>query len=113
MDGDNSNERHLMKLLSKHIIIGAKFDSSDHCPSCHPDTRLDITHSIQSWMYNLVHKYKILWLHGPAGVGKSAILQMVTEAASKSASSILSATLFFSHPNSRDNPKRVFITIAY
>ncbi|KAF9441986.1 hypothetical protein P691DRAFT_714764 [Macrolepiota fuliginosa MF-IS2] len=102
-----------MKLLSEHIIVGAEFDSSDHHPSCHPDTRLDISHSIQSWMYNLARKYKILWLHGPAGVGKSAILQTIAEVASKPASSILGATLFFSRPNNRDDPKCVFITIAY
>ncbi|KAF9442596.1 hypothetical protein P691DRAFT_470161, partial [Macrolepiota fuliginosa MF-IS2] len=102
-----------MELLSEHVIVGAEFDSSDHRPSCHPDTRLDISHTIQSWMYNLVRKYNILWLHGPAGVGKSAILQTIAEAASERAASILGATLFFSRPNSRDDPKGVFITIAY
>ncbi|KAF9443954.1 hypothetical protein P691DRAFT_808057 [Macrolepiota fuliginosa MF-IS2] len=113
MGGESANERRSMKLLSKRIIVGAEFDSSDHRPSCHPDTRLDISHTIQSWMHNLTRKYNILWLHGPAGVGKSAILQTIAEAASKLATPILGATLFFSRPNSRDDPKRVFITIAY
>ncbi|KAF9441450.1 hypothetical protein P691DRAFT_799501 [Macrolepiota fuliginosa MF-IS2] len=99
--------------LSVNIIVGAEFDSPDHCPSCHPETRLDITHNIQSWMYNLARKHKILWLHGPAGVGKSAILQTIAETASRATTSILGATLFFSCPNSRDNPKCVFITIAH
>ncbi|KAF9445072.1 hypothetical protein P691DRAFT_806207 [Macrolepiota fuliginosa MF-IS2] len=102
-----------MGLLVGNIIVGAEFDSSDHRPSCHPKTRLDITHSIQSWMHNPARKYKILWLHGPAGVGKSAILQTIAETASRATTSILGATLFFSRPNSRDDPKCVFITIAY
>ncbi|KAF9446058.1 hypothetical protein P691DRAFT_829046 [Macrolepiota fuliginosa MF-IS2] len=102
-----------MKLLSEHVIVGAEFDSSDHHPSCHPETRVDISHSIQSLMYNTVRKYKILWLHGPAGVGKSVILQTIAEAASKPATPTLGATLFFSRPNSHDDPKCVFTTIAY
>ncbi|KAF9442034.1 hypothetical protein P691DRAFT_811504 [Macrolepiota fuliginosa MF-IS2] len=113
IEGDNANERQAMRLLVKNLIVGAEFDSSDHRPSCHPETRLDINHSIQIWMYNPARKYKILWLHGPAGIGKSAILQTIAETASRATTSILGATLFFSRPNSRDNPKCVFITIAY
>ncbi|KAF9453333.1 hypothetical protein P691DRAFT_61688, partial [Macrolepiota fuliginosa MF-IS2] len=113
IDGVNSSEGRSIKLLSEHIIKGAQFDSSDHRPSCHPETRLDISHSIRSWMRNLARKYKILWLHGPAGVGKSAILQMIAETEAESPTSILGATLFFSRPNNRDDPQYVFITIAY
>ncbi|KAF9441274.1 hypothetical protein P691DRAFT_684478 [Macrolepiota fuliginosa MF-IS2] len=113
IEGNNANEGQVMRLLLENIIVGAEFDSSDHRPSCHPETRLDITHNIQSWMYNLARKYKILWLHGPAGVGKSAILQTIAETASGATTSILGATLFFSRPNSRDDPKCVFIIIAY
>ncbi|KAF9442036.1 hypothetical protein P691DRAFT_765649 [Macrolepiota fuliginosa MF-IS2] len=113
IDGNNANEGQVMRLLLGNIIVGAEFDSSDHRPSCHPETRLDKTHNIQSWMYNPIRKYKILWLHGPAGVGKSAILQTIAETASGAATSILGATLFFSRPNSRNDLKCVFITIAY
>ncbi|KAF9449273.1 hypothetical protein P691DRAFT_759216, partial [Macrolepiota fuliginosa MF-IS2] len=113
IEGNNANEGQAMRLLAENIIVGAEFDSSDHRPSCHPETRLDITHSIRSWMHNLARKYKILWLHGPAGIGKSAILQTIAETASEATTSILGATLFFSRPNSRDDPKCVFITIAY
>ncbi|KAF9441889.1 hypothetical protein P691DRAFT_779646 [Macrolepiota fuliginosa MF-IS2] len=112
-EGDNTNERQSMKILAKHVIVGAEFDSSDHHPSCHPETRTNISHSIQLWMHNLTRKYKILWLHGPAGVGKSAILQTIAETEANSPTSILGATLFFSRPNSRDDPQRVLITIAY
>ncbi|KAF9453328.1 hypothetical protein P691DRAFT_771504 [Macrolepiota fuliginosa MF-IS2] len=113
IDGENSNEGRSIKLLSEHVIQGAKFDSSDHRPGCHPETRLDISHSIRSWVRNLARKHKILWLHGPAGVGKSAILQTIAEVEAESPTSILGATLFFSRPNNRDDPQCVFITIAY
>ncbi|KAF9439920.1 hypothetical protein P691DRAFT_740255 [Macrolepiota fuliginosa MF-IS2] len=113
MDGDNTNERQSIKLLLEHTIVGAEFDSSDHRPSCHPETRLDITSNIRSWMHNLAHKYRILWLNGPAGVGKSAILQTIAETEADSPTSILGATLFFSRPNNRDDPKCIFTTIAY
>ncbi|KAF9445647.1 hypothetical protein P691DRAFT_784929 [Macrolepiota fuliginosa MF-IS2] len=113
MEGGGANERKSIKLLSEHIIIGAEFDSSDHRPSCHPETRLNISRNIQAWMHNLARKYKILWLNGPAGVGKSAILQTIAEVEADSTTSILGATLFFSRPNERNDPQRVFITIAY
>ncbi|KAF9443590.1 hypothetical protein P691DRAFT_787861 [Macrolepiota fuliginosa MF-IS2] len=113
IEGDITNEGQFIKLLSKHIIIGAEFDSSNHGPSCHPETRLNISRSIQAWMRNLTREYKILWLSGPAGVGKSAILQTIAEAEAASSTSILGATLFFSRPNERDDPQCVFTTIAY
>lgn len=54
-----------------------------------------------------------MWLHGPAGVGKSAIIQTLAETVSDSPTSVLGATLFFSRLNERDDPQRVFTTIAY
>ncbi|KAF9441293.1 hypothetical protein P691DRAFT_813205 [Macrolepiota fuliginosa MF-IS2] len=113
IEGDIPNEGQSIKFLSEHIIVGAEFDSSDHRLGCHPETRLDISRNIQSWVHNLARKYKILWLHGPAGVGKSAILQTIAETEADSLTSILGATLFFSRPNDRNDPQRVFITIAY
>ncbi|KAF9445649.1 hypothetical protein P691DRAFT_795362 [Macrolepiota fuliginosa MF-IS2] len=113
IEGDNPNERQSMKILAEHVMVGAEFDSSDHRPSCHSETRRDISHSIQSWMHNLARKYKILWLHGPAGVGKSAILQTIAETEADSPTSILGATLFFSRQNSHDDSRCVFTTVAY
>ncbi|KAF9449810.1 hypothetical protein P691DRAFT_774397 [Macrolepiota fuliginosa MF-IS2] len=47
----------------------------------------------------------------PAGVGKSAIIQSLAESESKSSGVI--ATLFFSTINARNDPNRVFTTLAY
>ncbi|KAF9440368.1 hypothetical protein P691DRAFT_126138 [Macrolepiota fuliginosa MF-IS2] len=113
IEGDIANEGQSIKLLLEHIIVGAEFDSSGHRSSCHPETRLNISRNIQAWMHNLAREYKILWLSGPAGVGKSAILQTIAEAEAASPTSILGATFFFSRPNERNDPQCVFITIAY
>ncbi|KAF5360553.1 hypothetical protein D9756_004609 [Leucocoprinus leucothites] len=102
-------------LLEEHTIPGAEFDSyeRDPPPRCHPGTRLDILESIQPWSHDIEHQHRILWLHGPAGVGKSAIMQTLAEGQSESLDTILGATVFFSRPNKRDDPRRLFTTIAY
>lgn len=51
----------------------------------------------------------MLWLVGPAGVGKTAIMQTLAENPSSAA---LGASLFFS-VNERDDASKVFITLAY
>ena len=52
----------------------------------------------------------MLWLIGPAGAGKSAIMQSVAEL--QDPSTILAA-LFFSAPHKRNDPKKVIATLAY
>lgn len=60
-----------------------------------------------------MRKHKLAWLQGPAGVGKSAVIQTLAESEASSPTSILGATIFFSKSNERDDPQRVIITIAY
>lgn len=101
-----------MRLLSEHTIAGAEFDSSARYPppQCHPGTRLSIKQSIQTWLADPKRETRLLWLYGAAGVGKTAIVQTLAE---EIPSQQLGATLFFSRPNKRNNPNRVFTTIAY
>ncbi|KAF5360628.1 hypothetical protein D9756_004613 [Leucocoprinus leucothites] len=102
-------------LLAEHTIPGADFDSyeRDPPPQCHPGTRLDILERIHPWSHDIERQHRILWLHGPAGVGKSAIMQTLAEGQSESLDTILGATVFFSRPNKRDDPRRMFTTITY
>ncbi|KAJ3560778.1 hypothetical protein NP233_g10613 [Leucocoprinus birnbaumii] len=53
----------------------------------------------------------LLWMHGPFGVGKSAIAQNSAEALAGLMK--LAASLFFSRPNRRNDPNRIFTSIAY
>ncbi|KAF5361001.1 hypothetical protein D9756_004604 [Leucocoprinus leucothites] len=104
-----------LDLLIEHTIPGAEFDSyeRDPPPQCHPGTRLDILERVRSWFCYPGRQHQILWLYGPAGVGKSAIMQTLAEEQSESLASIMGATIFFSRPNKRDDPRRLFTTIAY
>ncbi|KAK7453228.1 hypothetical protein VKT23_011905 [Stygiomarasmius scandens] len=70
-----------------------------------PSSRSDNTPPAQN------NFFPIHWLYGPAGVGKSAIAQTLCEGFCHSD---LLATFFFSRssPN-RNNPKYLFLTIAY
>ncbi|KAF9448696.1 hypothetical protein P691DRAFT_800409 [Macrolepiota fuliginosa MF-IS2] len=100
-----------MKPLEEHILRGAEFDSSarDPPPQCHPGTRLSIMGRIQRFLDDGGRERRLLWLVGPAGVGKSAIMQTLAETASNV---ILGASLFFA-VNQRDDPSKVLPTLAY
>lgn len=104
-----------MQELMKHTILGAAFDSSarDPPPRCHPRTRLEIVQRVQNFIVDRTKNKRMLWLVGPAGAGKSAIMQTLAESTSKATTDIvLGASLFFSI-NERDDGRKTFTTIAY
>ncbi|KAF7761324.1 hypothetical protein Agabi119p4_10733 [Agaricus bisporus var. burnettii] len=113
-EGDrNMIVTQIMNLLSQHIIRGAAHDSSarDPPPRCHPETRVKLIDRITAWFEGQSSLELLLWITGPAGVGKSAVVQTFAEYLVKSHR--LGASVFLSRPNKRDNPHGVFITIAY
>ncbi|KAF7761313.1 hypothetical protein Agabi119p4_10722 [Agaricus bisporus var. burnettii] len=115
--GDQYNisptEGDLMTLLSQHIIRGAAHDSSARKPPprCHPETRVKLIARIIAWFEDQASLKLLLWITGPAGVGKSAVVQTFAEYLVNS--HLLGASVFLSRPNKRDNPDGLFITIAY
>lgn len=54
-----------------------------------------------------------MWLHGAAGVGKSAMIQTFAESEANSPTSILGATIFYLKPSERDDHHRVTIILVY
>ena len=48
-------------------------------PRCHPGTRVDITKRIHTWLTDEDREQNMLWLSGPAGVGKTAVTQTIGE----------------------------------
>ncbi|KAF7761253.1 hypothetical protein Agabi119p4_10662 [Agaricus bisporus var. burnettii] len=112
-EGDRNNVTQIMSLLSQHIIRGAAHDSSprEPPPRCHPGTRVKLIARITAWFENQASLELLLWITGPAGVGKSAIVQTFAEYLAKC--KLLGASVFISRPNKRDNPHGIFITIAY
>ncbi|KAF9441828.1 hypothetical protein P691DRAFT_620977, partial [Macrolepiota fuliginosa MF-IS2] len=61
--------------------IGAMVDSSarDPPPRCHPKTRQSVHERLFIWSCGGQEKWNMMWLHGPAGVGKSAVAQTFAE----------------------------------
>ncbi|XP_006458996.1 hypothetical protein AGABI2DRAFT_65891, partial [Agaricus bisporus var. bisporus H97] len=97
-----------MKEFLQHTIIGAEYDSSARHPPprCHPGTRLAIIERCKNFVVQCDGKEKTRWVVGPAGVGKSAIMQMVAEEIPADASIFLSV-------NGRQDGTKTFTTIAY
>ncbi|KAF9458575.1 hypothetical protein BDZ94DRAFT_1124206, partial [Collybia nuda] len=62
-------------------------------PNCNPGTREDVIHEIMNWITH--GDNKILWLCGPAGAGKSAIVQYIAECCEDKLT--LAASFFFFH----------------
>ncbi|KAJ3561500.1 hypothetical protein NP233_g10156 [Leucocoprinus birnbaumii] len=112
-DGSDGDSSHVLRWLREYTMHGAEFNSSkrDPPPRCHPGTRTNIIQRARDWTDNPNQEKRLLWLRGPAGVGKSAIIQTLAEILSRSRR--LGASLFFSRPNGRSNPRQVFPTLAY
>ncbi|KAF9448409.1 hypothetical protein P691DRAFT_759930 [Macrolepiota fuliginosa MF-IS2] len=103
-----------LERLLKASMPDAFHDSSarNDPPSCHPGTRHDFIDTIVGWGLGVTeHTERLLWLHGPAGVGKSAVAQTCAELIGEK--NMLGAALFFSRPNERDDPHRLFPSLSY
>ncbi|KAF8073748.1 hypothetical protein FPV67DRAFT_764118 [Lyophyllum atratum] len=114
--------------------LSATHDSFERSPppKCHPGTRQTALRGIDGWMGDMqkkidtvltewssqpsatgiVREGRFLWLHGPAGAGKSALAQTVSEKYAESQK--LVGTFFFSRETpGRDAVNSLFPTIAY
>jgi hypothetical protein len=79
-------------------------------PRCHPETRHALLEDLSRWCTNPSDEPRILWLHGPAGAGKSAVMISLSEQLQNAE---LAGTFFFKrgHPT-RGNANVLFATIA-
>ncbi|KXN84177.1 hypothetical protein AN958_12913 [Leucoagaricus sp. SymC.cos] len=109
----NSTEGTVLQTLEQEMVPGVDIDSSERYPPprCHPGTRAPLTTQIVDWLEDDHREHDIFWLHGPAGVGKSAVAQSIAEHANENGQ--LGAAFFFSRTNNRNDYQRVWITIAY
>ncbi|KAF9439506.1 hypothetical protein P691DRAFT_769572 [Macrolepiota fuliginosa MF-IS2] len=98
--------------LSAASIPQALHDSSENNkPACFEDTRKEYIRNITGWGLGdlKARQARILWLEGPAGVGKSAVAQSCAQGIRGR----LGATFFFSRINGWNDPKKFVSTIAY
>ncbi|KAJ7882768.1 hypothetical protein B0H14DRAFT_1458487, partial [Mycena olivaceomarginata] len=101
-------------ILYRYVVMEALHDSGERFPepACHPGTRTAILDQLKSWSVNTSPENALLWLHGSAGMGKSANAQMFAGECHKEGR--LGALFFFR----RGHPKRgtwhgLITTITY
>ncbi|KAK6964743.1 hypothetical protein R3P38DRAFT_983009 [Favolaschia claudopus] len=110
---DTANIDAALRILYSASAPGATHDAADgdtH-PPCHPNTRMEILERLTKWSQD-DNSSQLLWMHGPAGTGKSAIAQSFCE--ELQLRNCLAGSFFFrrGHP-SRGNGTRLWRTIAY
>jgi hypothetical protein len=101
--------------LGQVVSLSAIHDSSERCPPprCHPETRVLVLDLIIRWIEDPNPTSFVLWLYGPAGAGKSAILQSLAEKCYL-LEGLFGASFFFSRGKpGRDQGHFLFSTIAY
>lgn len=94
-------------------MLDATMDSSARYPppTCHPGTRRYIGNKLTNWLYNDNRRWRMIWLHGYAGTGKSAIAQTFAERCDEWGR--LGGSYFFSRSNKRNKLETVIPTLAY
>ncbi|KIL67212.1 hypothetical protein M378DRAFT_74080, partial [Amanita muscaria Koide BX008] len=75
----NDLEDELERLLSRHVSKDALRNSFYSPPECHPNTRTTVRNEIGEWIDESgSEKSPLLWLNGPAAVGKSVIAKTIS-----------------------------------
>ncbi|RXW18962.1 hypothetical protein EST38_g6901 [Candolleomyces aberdarensis] len=109
-----------LQFLHEHSATGAMHDSEERFPPpmCHPGTREAVVIRITDWYgYQQGPGKPILWVHAPAGYGKTAVAGTVSKMLEETVGldfSPLGATFFFWRTSpERNSPARFITTIAY
>ncbi|KAJ7877276.1 hypothetical protein B0H13DRAFT_1631815 [Mycena leptocephala] len=104
----------VVHILQRVAASDAFHDSAERYPQpkCHPETRTEMLDLLFKWSSDPNSNSRVLWLHGPAGAGKSAIAQSFCQ--KLEAEGRLGASFFFKRGHlSRGTGKKLFPTIAY
>ncbi|KIL61830.1 hypothetical protein M378DRAFT_13287 [Amanita muscaria Koide BX008] len=98
----------LDRLLDSSISKDALHNTFDALPECHPGTRKTVLKEFGEWFDNSSsEKSLLLWLHGPAGVGKSVIAKTIVGSHHQ-----VVASFFFSTSSDR-SAATLFPTLAW
>ena len=106
-----------MKILREKVATGAMHNSGERFdpPKCHPGTRTALQDDVSRWVDEPPGGQLVTWLFGPAGAGKSAIAQTISEKLHTEGK--LTASFFFSRRESpskgRGDESALIATLAY
>ncbi|KAJ7681859.1 hypothetical protein DFH06DRAFT_1119217 [Mycena polygramma] len=110
----NNHGESGIHILHRAVALEALFDSAESFPQprCHPETRTAMLDDLYDWALQDEYARPIRWLHGPAGAGKSAIMQTLCQKLHSAGN--LGGAFFFKrdHPT-RGNARVLFATLAY
>jgi hypothetical protein len=113
----NNIQRHGeigINILHRTAALEALYDSAESFPQpkCHPDTRTEILDGLYIWAIGSDPAPSIFWLYGPAGAGKSAIMQTLCRRLTDGG--CLGGSFFFKRGHAtRGNARVLFTTLAY
>ncbi|KAF7348943.1 putative nwd2 protein [Mycena venus] len=114
---ENINHQHGeagIHILAREIALEALYNSAESFPQpkCHPETRKELLNELYQWATDSHSDQSVRWLHGPAGAGKSAVMQTLCQRLH--AAGRLGGSFFFKrgHPT-RGNSSTLFATLAY
>ncbi|KAJ3531322.1 hypothetical protein NMY22_g8200 [Coprinellus aureogranulatus] len=104
-----------LRELYSHVAAGAMHNSKDRvdAPKCHPETRKAVQQNIFGWIDD-GEPGQLLWLTGPAGAGKTAIMGSVCDKLKETEQ--LAATFYFTAYTGgleRKSKDGVVTTLAY
>ncbi|KAF8955584.1 hypothetical protein BDZ97DRAFT_261670 [Flammula alnicola] len=103
-----------IEILQKNISPGAFHNSAERydAPKCHPHTRKVVLEKIMKWIMDMHKLMLFMWLYGPAGSGKSTIVQTIAEMCSQ-ADLLAASFFFFRSAAGRNDGTRLITTLAY
>ncbi|KAF7770806.1 hypothetical protein Agabi119p4_6780 [Agaricus bisporus var. burnettii] len=108
-----SSRQAVFELLEPYTCLDATKDSSARYPPprCHPDTQWKIRERLMRWLVYEYDEWKMLWVRGSAGTGKSAIAQSFADSCEEEG--LFGASYFFSRTAGRDKLETVVPTLVY
>jgi len=110
-DAHRKGLEKLMEAVSPNAFYDS--DNRPDPPKCHPNTRVAVINKIIDWATGMIDTDAfMLWLHGPAGAGKTAIARKVAELFVEHGL-LLASFLFFRSDSKRNTTKPLVANIAY
>ncbi|KAF8816967.1 hypothetical protein BYT27DRAFT_6954218 [Phlegmacium glaucopus] len=110
----SDKQKKALAILHPHISEGALYDSAARYdqPKCLPGTRTAILNKIMGWLHGAEAEDVLMWLYGPAGTGKTTILQTIAKLSLEA--QFLVACFFFGRDYlDRNNKTRLIPTLVY